>query len=66
MSRLFYIFRLSSTCHCLLDSLICFICGFRRCTVDVSSKLEGRDVRFADREQVVDDVIGVIVVTAVC
>ena len=32
----------------------------------MSSKLEGRDVRFADREQVVDDVIGVVDVTAVC
>ena len=64
-SRLFCIFQLPSTCHCLLDSVICFIWGCRGCTVDGSSNLEGTGVKFAELEQVVDDVIGVIDVTAV-
>jgi len=63
--RLFYIFQLSSTSHCLVDSVICFIGGCRRFRVDMSSYLEGTVVKFADREQVVDDMIGVIGVTAV-
>ena len=63
--RLFYIFQLSSTCLCLLDIVICFICSCRRCTVDVTSNLEGTSVNPADREQVVDDVIMVTDVTSV-
>jgi len=62
--RLFYMFQLSSTSHCLLGSVICFIGGYRRSTVDVSFKLKVTVVKFADREQVVDDMIGVIDVTA--
>ena len=62
--RLFYMFQLSSTSHCLLGSVICFTGGYRRFRVDVSSYLEGTVVKFADREQVVDDMIGVIGVTA--
>ena len=48
-----------------LFSVICFIWGCRGCTVDGSSNLEGTGVKFAELEQVVDDVIGVIDVTAV-
>ena len=51
--------------YCLLGSVICFTGGYRRFRVDVSSYLEGTVVKFADREQVVDDMIGVIGVTAV-
>jgi hypothetical protein len=55
-----------STCHCLLDSVICFIWGCRRFIESIClSNLEGKVVNFADREQVVDDMIGVIGVTAV-
>jgi hypothetical protein len=57
-------FQLSSTSHCLLGSVICFTGGYRRSTVDVSFKLKVTVVKFADREQVVDDMIGVIDVTA--
>jgi hypothetical protein len=42
-----------------------FYLGCRRFTVGVSSKLEGTGVKFAELEQVVDDVISVLDVTAV-
>ena len=48
-----------------LFSVIFFIWGCTGCTVDVSSKVEGTGVKFAELVHVIDEVIGVIDVTAV-
>ena len=45
--------------------VIFFIWVCRGCTVDVSSKVEVTGVKFAELEQVIDEVIGVIDVKAV-